>query len=59
MHLHILYYMAICNSCNMGMRDLPDRYGPRTEGTHIRQIMNADVTSVMYHSVAIATTPVV
>ena len=56
----------ICNSCNMGMRDLPDMYarspraaGLRPEGIHIRQIMNAHVTSVMYNFVAIVTTPVV
>jgi len=40
----------------MGMRDLPDMYtqspraaGLRAEGIHIRQIMNAHVTSNMYH----------
>ena len=58
--------LEICNSYNMGMRDLPDMYarspmaaGPRAEGIHIWQITNAHVTSVMYHFVAIATTPVV
>ena len=42
------------NTCNMGMRDLPDMYaqslrgtGLRDEGIHFRQIMNAHVTSVM------------
>ena len=50
----------------MRMRDLPDKYarspratGMRAEGIHIRQIMNAHVTSIMYHSVPIVTTPVV
>ena len=45
----------------MGMRDLPDMYaqGWRAKGIHIRQIMNAHVTSVMYHFVAIVTTLVV
>ena len=48
------------------MGDLPEMYawGPRTAGTraegiHIRQIMNAHVTTIMYHFVSIATTPVV
>ena len=43
-----------CNSCNMGMRDLPDMYtrspraaGPRAEGIHIRQITSAHVTTNM------------
>ena len=43
---------VICNSCNMGTRDLPDMYaqGPRAtdlwaEGIHIRQITRAHVTS--------------
>ena len=47
---------CLCNSCNMGVRDLPDMYaqspraaGPRTEGIHIRQIMSAHVTSNMHH----------
>ena len=47
---------GLCNSCNMGARDLPDMYarspraaGPRDEGIHIRQIMSAHVTSNMYH----------
>ena len=47
---------CICNSCNMGARDLPDMYtrspraaGPRDEGIHIRQITSAHVTSNMYH----------
>jgi len=33
------------------MRDLPDMYtrSPRAEGMHIGQIMNAHVTSNMYH----------
>ena len=41
----------LCNSCNMGTRDLPDMYAqsPRAEGIHIRQIMRAHVTSNMYH----------
>ena len=50
--------MAIC--------DLPDMYalspqacGPQAMGTHIRQIMNGHVTSIMYHFVPIVTTPVV
>ena len=50
----------------MGMGDLPDMYtqspratSPRAEGIHIRQIMNAHVTNVMYHFAAIVTTPVV
>ena len=50
----------------MAMGDLPDMYaqslraaGPRTEGMHIRQIMNGHVTSIMYHFVPIVTTPVV
>ena len=53
--------VRICNGCNMDMRDLPNMYArsPRAEGIHIRQIMNAHVTSVMYHFVAIVTTPVV
>ena len=45
----------ICNSCNMGSRDLPDMYawglgaaGP-AEGIHIKQITRAHVTSNMYH----------
>jgi len=44
----------LCNSCNMGTRDLPDMYaqspraaGPRAEGIHIRQITNAHVTTNM------------
>ena len=44
----------ICNSCNMGIRNLPDMYAqsPRATGLgdediHIRQIMNAHVTRVM------------
>ena len=43
--------VAICNSCNMGTRDLPDMYAqsPRAEGIHIRQITRAHVTSSMYH----------
>ena len=47
---------AICNSCNMGVRDLPYMYarspratGLRAEGIHIRQITSAHVTSNMYH----------
>ena len=51
--------MATCNSCNIGMSDLPDMYaqslgaaGPRAEGihigqaegVHIRQITSAYVT---------------
>ena len=50
-----------CYGCNMAMGDLPDMYvrGPRAEGIHIRQIMNGDVTSIMYHFVPIVTTPVV
>ena len=50
-----------CNSCDMGMRDLPDMQArnPRAEGIHIRQLTNAHVTTVMYLFVAIATTPVV
>ena len=50
----------------MGMRDLPDMYargpraaGSRAKGIHIRQITNVHVRSVMYHFVAIVTTPVV
>jgi len=41
----------ICNSCNMGMGDLPDMctLSPRAEGIYIRQITNAHVTSNMYH----------
>ena len=40
-----------CNSCNMGVRDLPDMYAqsPRARGIHISQIMRAHVTSNMYH----------
>ena len=48
--------LEICNSCNMGTRDLPDMYaqspraaGPRAEGIHIRRITIAHVTSTMYH----------
>ena len=43
--------MYICNSCNMGARDLPDMYArsPRAEGIHIRRITSAHVTSTMYH----------
>ena len=43
--------LYICNSCNMGARDLPDMYArsPRDEGIHIRQITSAHVTSNMYH----------
>ena len=40
-----------CNSCNIGMRDLPDMYalspqatGLRAKGIHIRQITNGQVT---------------
>ena len=47
---------GLCNSCNMGMRDLPDMYaqslraaGPRAEGRNIRQITRAHVISNMYH----------
>ena len=38
----------IRNSCNMGMKDLPDMYGQslRPKGMHIRQIINAHVTTV-------------
>ena len=50
----------------MAMGDLPDMYarspraaGPRAEGIHIRQITNGNVTTIMYHFVAIVTTPVV
>ena len=50
----------------MGMKDLPDMHaqspratGPMDEGIYIKQITNTHVTSVMYHFVAIATTPVV
>ena len=57
---------ALCNSCNMAMRDLPDMYarslrvaGPRAEGIHIRQIMNGHVTTIMYHFVLIVTKPVI
>ena len=37
----------VCNSCNMGMRDLPDMCAQslRAEGVHIRQITSAYVTS--------------
>ena len=42
------------HGCNTEMRDLPDMYaqnlravGPRDESIHIRQIMNAHVTSVV------------
>ena len=48
--------LEICNSCNMGKRDLPDMYarspratGPRAEGIHIRRITSTHVTSTMYH----------
>ena len=37
----------------------PRAAGLRAEGTHIRQIMNGHVTSIMYHFVPIVTTPVV
>ena len=57
---------VLCNSCNIGMRDLPDMYarnpravGLRVEGIHIEQITNCHVTSIMYHFVPIVTTPVV
>ena len=45
----------------MAMRDLLDMYvrGPRAKGMHIGQIMNAHVTSIMYHFVPIVTTQVV
>ena len=43
-----------CNSCNMGMSDLPDMYalslqacGPLRLGIHIRQITCAHVTTNM------------
>ena len=38
-----------CNSCNMGMSDLPDMYArsPRAEGIHIRRITSAHVTTNM------------
>ena len=43
-----------CNGCKIGMGDLPDMYArgpraasPRNKGIHIRQIMNAHVSSVM------------
>ena len=46
--------LCTCNGCNMGMRNLPDVYAkslraacPRDDGIHIRQIMNAHVTTVM------------
>ena len=46
--------MYVCNSCNIGMSDLPDMYaqspraaGPRAEGIHIRQITSAYVTTNM------------
>ena len=50
----------------MGMRNLPDMYaqgprvaGPRDEGIHIRQIMNA-LLQVLHNTLnAIVTTPVV
>ena len=48
--------VAICNSCNMGTRDLPDKYaqipraaGLRAEGIHIRHITSTYVTSIMCH----------
>ena len=51
---------------NMAICDLPHMYawgpratGPRASGIHIRQITNGHVTSIMYHFVPIATTPVV
>ena len=41
---------VVCNSCKMGMRNLPDMYtqslraaGLRAEGIHIRQIKSAHV----------------
>ena len=41
MQLNIIATVAICNSCNMAMGDLPDMYaqgpraaGPRGEGMH-------------------------
>ena len=40
---------GLCNSCNMGARDLPDMYAHGPQGIHIRQIMSAHVTSDMYH----------
>ena len=42
---HIYIYMYVCNSCNMGSRDLP--VCPRAEGIHIRQITKAHVTTTM------------
>ena len=57
--------LDLSNGCNMAMGGLPDMYargpraaGPRTEGVHIRQIMNGHVTSIMYHFVPIVTRPV-
>ena len=39
----------LCNSCNMGMGDLPDMYAfsPWASGIHIRQITNGHVTSTL------------
>ena len=41
--------VGLCDSCNMGMSDLPDMYAqsPRAEGIHIRQIISAHVTTNM------------
>ena len=48
--------VAICNSYNMGARDLLDKYaqipraaGLRAEGIHIRHITSTYVTSIMCH----------
>ena len=42
-YVYMYVCMYVCNSCNMGTRDLPDMYarspraaGPRAEGIHIR-----------------------
>ena len=46
-----MLWSGICNSCNMGTRDLPDLYAqsPRAKGMHIRQITRAHDKSNMYH----------
>ena len=45
---------ALCNNCNIGTSDMPDKYaqglraiGQRAEGIHIREITCADVTTNM------------
>ena len=50
----LLMLLAICDSCNMDMSDLPDMYaqspratGPRADGIHIRQVTSAHVTTNM------------